>query len=146
MQIDFWKLGSEHFVTIVSDEDGVFAVATDTAVFHADGPVARFVDIVGGFAEARHGFDANSVAFNEFVTATFLAIVWNFGKFVHRFAKTMADVVFEDAEVVFAEDLFDGMTNVANVGAWSHLLDSLPHGGLGDFDHFLDGWATFTTD
>ena len=85
----------------MGDEDGVLTVATDAAVFHFDGPVVVFVDIVGGFAKAGHGFDADSVAFDEFVTVAFFAVIRNFGGFVHGFADAVADVVFNDTEVAF---------------------------------------------
>ena len=67
----------------MGDEDGVFAVTADAAVFHFDGPIVVFVDIVGGFAEAGHGLDTDSITFNEFIAVAFFAIVGNFGWFVH---------------------------------------------------------------
>ena len=85
----------------MGDEDGVFAVTADAAVFHFDGPVVVFVDVVGRFAETRHGFDADSVAFNKLVAVTLFAVIGHFGGFVHSFADAVADVILDNSEMAF---------------------------------------------
>ena len=85
----------------MGDEDGVFTVTADAAVFHLDGPVVVFVDVIGGFAETGHGLDTDGVAFDEFVAVAFFAVIGDFGGFVHGFADAMTDVIFDDAEVAF---------------------------------------------
>ncbi len=123
----------------------MLTVTAYAAIFHLDGPVAIFVDVVGWFAEAGHGLDADGVAFDELVAATFLAVVRDFGGFVHRFTNAVADVVFDYTEVALTEYLLDGVADVADMGARLYLLNSLPHGGFGDFNHFFDGRVTFAT-
>ena len=80
----------------------MFAVTPNRSVFHFDGPVGGFVDIVGGLAEARHRLDADGVTFDEFVAAAFFTIIRDFGGFVHGFANAVANVVFNHAEVAFS--------------------------------------------
>ena len=46
----------------MGDENCVLAMTTDGAVFHLYGPVVVFVYVVGGFAEAGHGLDADGIA------------------------------------------------------------------------------------
>ena len=124
----------------------MFAVTADRAVFHLDGPVVILIGIVCGLAEAGHGFDANGVAFDEFVATAFLAVVRNLGGFVHAGADAVSDVILNDTEVTFFQNLFDSVTNVADVGTGFDFVDSFPHGGFGDGNHFLDGGTTLTAD
>ncbi len=50
-------------MAVFGDEDGVFAVATDGAVREHNCPVVTrfFTDVVVGFAETRHGFNADAI-------------------------------------------------------------------------------------
>ena len=93
---------SENLVAGAGDEDGVLAVATDGAVFHFDGPVIVFVNVVGGFTETRHGLYTDSVTFDKLVTVAFFAVVGDFGRFMHGFADTVTDVVFDYAKMAFS--------------------------------------------
>ena len=89
----------EDFVAVLSDEDGVFAVAADGTVFHFDGPVVAFVNVVGGLAEARHRLNTNGVTFDQLVAATFFAIIGDLRRFMNGLADTVADIVLDDTEV-----------------------------------------------
>ena len=114
-------------------------MTTNRAVLHFDGPIVVFINVISRFTKAGHWLNADSVALNEFVTVAFFAIVWNFGFFVHSLTDAVTDVVFNNAEMAFFQNLFDGVPDVADVSAGLDLLDSLPHGGFGDLNHFLDG-------
>ena len=88
----------------MGDEDGVFAMTGDGAVAHLDGPVVVFIDIVGWAAEARHWFDTDSIAFDEFVAVAFFTVIRNFGGIVHFLVDAVTNVIFNNAEVAFAKD------------------------------------------
>lgn len=58
---------------------------------------------------------------------------------MHFATNTVADIVFDNSEVGAAEDGFDGVADVADMGTGADFVDAGPEGGFGIFDHFFDG-------
>ena len=56
----------------------MFTVAADAAVLHADGPIASFINVIGGLTEAGHRFDTNRITLYQLIAAALFAIVGDF--------------------------------------------------------------------
>ena len=58
---------------------------------------------------------------------------------MHFATDTVADIILDNTEMGAAEDGFDGVADVADMGAWADFVDSGPEASLGGFYHVLYG-------
>ena len=128
-----------HLIACFGDQHRVLPLRRQAAVLGDDGPavVAKLLDLAP--AGVDHGLDGEHHAGLELFERAGAAIVQHLGFFVEYLANAVAAELAHHRKAVPFGEFLDGVSDVAQVRAGAHLLDTQPHGVISNGGQALGG-------